>query len=305
MDLYQKYMYGIEGEKARGLFGQGGQQSGGLIDFNKMNNQQGGLLQNIPQTALLGSALFGQGMQGKDPFSALLPAVTQTAQLQKYMTPKKGFKILSKEEAKKEIPNFDPNKTYQKNMETDQITTLGGGGISINTANESKVPLDIRQQYQTESKDFIKRRDNRSAILSNLNEKFDKRSAIDDFSAIYKYYKFLDPNSVVKESEFKTLEEVGGVADRIRAIVPKFTKGTRLTENQVTGLKNAMEREFPVYVKDQTTREDTFKKLMKQGGFDPSIIQSYLGSVGATVQENKNSLKNLSTEQLIQILNNL
>jgi hypothetical protein len=67
----------------------GGEKSGGLIDFNKMNNQPGGLLQNIPQTALLGSALFGQGMQGKDPFSALLPAVTQTAQLQQYMTPKK------------------------------------------------------------------------------------------------------------------------------------------------------------------------------------------------------------------------
>jgi len=79
------------------------------------------------------------------------------------------------------------------------------------------------------------------------------------FLQFYKYYKFLDPNSVVKESEFKTLEEVGGVADRIRAIVPKFTRGNRLTENQVTGLKNAMEREFPGYVKDQTTRENLLK----------------------------------------------
>ena len=96
-DLYKKIMYGQAGMDipgqgmsggTQGLFGQGGQQSGGLIDFNKMNNQQGGLLQNIPQTALLGSAIFGQGVQGKDPFSALLPAVAQTAQLQKYMTPK-------------------------------------------------------------------------------------------------------------------------------------------------------------------------------------------------------------------------
>jgi hypothetical protein len=92
-DLYKRVMYGQAGmygnhaEKS-GLFGTGGEKTGGLIDFNKMNNQPGGLLQNIPQTALLGSALFGQGMQGKDPFSALLPAVTQTAQLQQYMTPK-------------------------------------------------------------------------------------------------------------------------------------------------------------------------------------------------------------------------
>ena len=280
-----------------------GESQGGLL--NSSMNQTGGLLSNIPQAAILGSAIYGQGIQGKDPFAALLPATLQTAQLQKYITPKKGFKILSKEEAKKEIPNADPNKTYQKNMETKQVSVIGGGGISINTANPAKVPLDIRQQYQTESKDFIKRKDNRNAILSNLNVKFDKRSATDDFSAIYKYYKFLDPNSVVKESEFKTLEEVGGVADRIRAIVPKFTKGNRLTKNQVTGLKNAMEREFPGYVKDQTTRENTFKKLMEQGGFDSSIIQSYLDNEQMPSKDNKNSLQNLSTEQLIKILNNL
>ena len=276
----------------------------GLLN-TPIGQSEGGLLSNIPQSAILGSAIYGQGIQGKDPFAALLPATLQTAQLQKYITPKKGFKILSKEEAKKEIPNADPNKTYQKNMETKQVSVIGGGGININTANPAKVPLDIRQQYETESKDFKKRKDNRNAILSNLNVKFDDRSAVDDFSAIYKYYKFLDPNSVVKESEFKTLEEVGGVADRIRAIVPKFTKGNRLTKNQVTGLKNAMEREFPGYVKDQTTRENTFKKLMEQGGFDSSIIQSYLDNEQMPSKDNKNSLQNLSTEQLIKILNNL
>ena len=62
------------------------EQLQGLL--NTPNNQGGGLLGNIPQTALLGSAIYGQGVQGKDPFSALLPAVTQTAQLSKYMTPK-------------------------------------------------------------------------------------------------------------------------------------------------------------------------------------------------------------------------
>jgi len=56
--------------------------------LNSPMNQKGGLLGNIPQTALLGSAIYGQGIQGKDPFSALLPAVGQTAQIQKLMTPK-------------------------------------------------------------------------------------------------------------------------------------------------------------------------------------------------------------------------
>ena len=63
-------------------------------------NKANGLLDNIPQGALIGSAIFGQGIQGKDPFSALLPAVAQTAQLQTLMTPKKGRLISA----------YDPNK---------------------------------------------------------------------------------------------------------------------------------------------------------------------------------------------------
>ena len=62
------------------------EQLQGLL--NTPANQGGGLLGNISQGALLGSAIYGQGVQGKDPFAALLPAVTQTAQLSKYMTPK-------------------------------------------------------------------------------------------------------------------------------------------------------------------------------------------------------------------------
>jgi len=79
------------GGSTQGLFGQGGQMGGGLLqsNLNQMNQGEGGLLSNIPQAAILGSALYGQGIQGKDPFSALLPAVSQTAQIQKLLSPKK------------------------------------------------------------------------------------------------------------------------------------------------------------------------------------------------------------------------
>ena len=66
------------------------QEFGGLLqkDFGNIQNQTGGILSNIPQSAILGSAIYGQGIQGKDPFSALLPAVAQTAQMQQLLTPK-------------------------------------------------------------------------------------------------------------------------------------------------------------------------------------------------------------------------
>ena len=73
--------------------------------LNTPNNQGGGLLSNIPQAAILGSAIYGQGVQGKDPFAALLPATLQTAQLQKLMTPKasKPFEVINKQTGKPEL----------------------------------------------------------------------------------------------------------------------------------------------------------------------------------------------------------
>ena len=75
----------------------------GLI--NTSANQQGGLLGNIPQAALLGSAIYGQGVQGKDPLTAFFPAAMQTAQLQKLMTPKasKPTAYLNKQTGQSEL----------------------------------------------------------------------------------------------------------------------------------------------------------------------------------------------------------
>ena len=57
--------------------------------LNTPMNQTGGLLGNIPQGAVLGASLYGQGIQGKDPFAGAFPALLPTAQLQKFMTPDK------------------------------------------------------------------------------------------------------------------------------------------------------------------------------------------------------------------------
>ena len=79
------------GAATQGLIGTGGEIGGGLLqqNLNQMNTAEGGLLSNIPQSVLLGAALYGQGMKGKDPLEGFFPAATQTAQLQRLMTPKR------------------------------------------------------------------------------------------------------------------------------------------------------------------------------------------------------------------------
>ena len=135
--------------------------------LNTPMNQSGGILGNIPQGALLGSAIFGQGIQGKDPFSALLPAVTQTAQLQKLMTPKKGFRILTEAE-KKSVPGIDMNKTYQINTGTKQISQLSGTGtnVTVNTPRpETQEEKDVGKVFGAEFGEI-----NKAGNLANIND---------------------------------------------------------------------------------------------------------------------------------------
>jgi len=79
------------GVNTQGLFGQGGEFGGGLLQSNlsQMNQGENGLLGNIPQAAILGSAIYGQGIKGKDPLEAFFPAAMQTASFTKAMQPKK------------------------------------------------------------------------------------------------------------------------------------------------------------------------------------------------------------------------
>ena len=64
---------------------------GGLFGATNQQGQPMGLLggmANINPNLLIGASIAGAGLRGVDPFSSILPAVTQTAQLQQYLTPK-------------------------------------------------------------------------------------------------------------------------------------------------------------------------------------------------------------------------
>jgi len=141
-------------------------------------NQSGGLLGNIPQAALLGSAIFGQGIQGRDPFSALLPAAMQTAQLQQLLTPEKkerkivtgadGFQYYA-DTGERVLPGV---KAPAKEPNYKTLFNKSGDRVDVNLNN----PLDTSQipNYISKGYSFSKfdTEDNRLPI-QKLAEEFD------------------------------------------------------------------------------------------------------------------------------------
>ena len=150
------------------------QQLQGLLN-TPIGQSQGGLLSNIPQGALLGSAIFGQGMQGKDPFSALLPAVAQTAQLQTLMTPKKGRLISAYNPETKEVVY-----EYERDIKAKGLTPvpkeIQGTAAERNYASYLKVveegdPMKIKiaaSVYGKKGKDPMTKEEFLGGVAKNL-----------------------------------------------------------------------------------------------------------------------------------------
>ena len=141
------------GEATQGLLGQGGQFGGGLLQSNlsQINQGEGGLLSNIPQAAILGSAIYGQGIKGRDPLEALFPAAMQTASFTSAIQPKKT--------------------ELQKNLEaagykagTPEYQAVLGAYLNKDKKNTlSQEALELYKQGQAAGKNF-------NTWFDNLNE---------------------------------------------------------------------------------------------------------------------------------------
>ena len=227
------------------------EQLQGLL--NTPMNQQGGLLGNIGQGALLGSAIYSQGIQGKDPLAALFPAITQTAALQQYMTPKKkerkivkgadgfnyfadtGERVLPGVQAKPPTPE-DPNKV--KRGQTENLQKLFTNNAIVKDFNTATT------QY--------------NKLLSSAKQK----SAAGDMSMIFTYMKILDPTSVVREGEQATAKEAGAVPDKVLNFYNKAVTGQKLTATQRADFVSTGTKLYDVNLK----QFDAFK-----GSFEPSL----------------------------------
>ena len=273
--------------------------------LNTPMNQSGGLLGNLNQGALLGAAIYGQGVQGKDPFASLLPAFTQTAQVQKLLTPEKkdNFRQLTNKE--KEKRGLPLNKQFQINTKTDKVSQVGGSSVNVNLGQPISQGISVASQYEKESKKFIDRNASRTQILAVTDTK-EERTPQQDFDLVYAYYKFLDPGSTVRETEFANLERLGSVGRRIKKIIPKWSKGRLLTDDQVKEIRGSMEKQFTGFAEEQDTRFKRFSTLLSESKLDPTLfLQDYNVSKTQSKENQKEEIdySNLSTEELLKLYN--
>jgi len=237
--------------------------------LNTGMNQPGGLLGNIPQAALLGSAIYSQGIQGKDPLAALFPAIAGTAQLQKYLTPEVG-KTKEVYDQQLQKPVFATEKQIQSQPERFTPKPQEAEGLKIKRSQENTF-------FSSYTKDKAVQSFNESSTqLKKMLTAFEQGTGAGDVAGVFAFMKTLDPDSVVRESEFEVAEGTGGAKlgsfEKAFQTWRKLKTGERLTEREKENFKKAA---IGFYQGDQSTIDNIrsgYYQIAQNQGLDPTNI---------------------------------
>lgn len=145
----------------------------------------------------------------------------------------------------------------------------------------------LRQEFigKQETKEFSKQ----VAAFARIMRSAEDPTAAGDLALIFNYMKLLDPGSTVRESEFATASNAGGIDDRTRSLFNYLRTGERLSKEQ---RKDFLDRSVRLYrgAEDQfgSIRDQYVKLAEKQGlPVDQIIIDSqYVGGDIPEINEN-------------------
>lgn len=93
---------------------------------------------------------------------------------------------------------------------------------------KSKTVLDFKNKWMDSS--ITKNTTERQNMMQALVTSAQQESGPGDISFIFQYMKFLDPNSVVRENEFATAANAGGVPENVRNLFNKIQAGEILPD---------------------------------------------------------------------------
>ena len=145
---------------------------------------------------------------------------------------------------------------------------MGGAPSIADPKKRAEIEHTLRSEVTKLSTDYRTVRD-AAASLEGIGK---NDSAAGDIALIFSYMKILDPNSVVRETEFATAQNATGVPDRVRNIWNRIVSGERLNTAQrndfLTQARAIATKQLGQY---QRTL-DQYKGVANRTGVDPRNV---------------------------------
>lgn len=124
----------------------------------------------------------------------------------------------------------------------------------------------MRKEFTKESGDFIKLQ----GAIKKINNA--PTTGPGDIALIFNYMKILDPQSTVREGEFATAEQAGGVLESVLNTYNRLVTGGRLTPKVRGQFRSAASDLFATQLDTQVQSENIFRKLATDSGIQPNQV---------------------------------
>ena len=168
------------------------------------------------------------------------------------------------------LPEGDPKRAVYDRAIDKETRLPQGPSIRVDTgltrgqtfANENT----LRDEFTTQTAPFRTISDAYKKIMSTAD------NGAGDMSVLYQYVKLLDPNSVVRESEFATAAASGSFGERVQGEVNRILSGQRMAPS----LRQSFRGEATnIYNSQRESAEKTaerYRGLAESYGLDPSRV---------------------------------
>lgn len=213
-------------------------------------------------------------------------AIDQAVQMEEATRPGKLATAVQTEEA------LRPGKVAAA-VETEEATRAGKVKTAeameqvkakFKTADPAKYSdvADLRKDFEKASGSFITVRDAYARLRAI------EPSPAGDIALIYGFMKMQDPGSTVREGEYATAENAGGVTAKVRQLWNKMVDGDKLTPEMRADFRKQVDQQFDVARRQQNQREQEWTRLAKSHGFDPGqVVVDVLGDLrGPAIDRN-------------------
>ena len=134
----------------------------------------------------------------------------------------------------------------------------------------------LRKEFTTISKDFIKVRDAHRRVEASAKDP----SAAGDLALIFNYMKVLDPGSTVREGEFATAQNSGGIPARVQAMYNSVIRGERLDISIRNDFVSRSKSLFESQKQQHDATRKQFRAIAERIGLTPDNVVVDFGSAG-------------------------
>jgi hypothetical protein len=157
---------------------------------------------------------------------------------------------------------FGQYQTEDANRKRPVVNVQAGQNANNNLA------MKLADDYTRDAKDYTTQNGAMRRIVASAKDP----SAAGDMAMLYGYMKLLDPNSVVRESEFATAAQSGSLPQQIQGAATKLLNGQRLTPEQRADFVKRAQMLYGEAQGTNATVRKSYEQRAKKFGVDPSLV---------------------------------